>query len=147
MTIGTPSLHQKVRSTSKPPIIKYWMTPSPHSIGKEQKLLVAHRMMSVHKLRHLPVLEHGKLVGILSERDLFSLESLKGVEIERDCVEDAMTQDVYCVSPGAHLAEVVGEMVERKYGCTVVIDQMKVVGIFTAVDALGMLAEYLANAR
>ena len=46
------------------------MTETPHSIGKDQPLAVAHRLMKEHDLRHLPVLEQGKLVGLVSERDV-----------------------------------------------------------------------------
>lgn len=127
----------------KPLVIKHWMTPSPHSVGKDQTLSVAHRLMREHGLRHLPVLDHGKLVGIVSQRDLYFIESIKGVDLETERVEEAMSQEVYCVSPEMRLDEVVEEMAEHKYGCVVVVDAKKVVGVFTTTDALELLAERL----
>jgi acetoin utilization protein AcuB len=99
--------------------------------------------MREHDLRHLPVLEHGKLVGLVSERDLYYLETVAGVDPETERVEEGMSQDVYCVSPEARLQDVVVEMAARKYGCAVVVQSAKAIGVFTTTDALRLLAEYL----
>jgi len=119
------------------------MTGSLHSIGKDQPLAVAHRLMKEHDLRHLPVLEHGKLVGLVSERDLYFLETVAGVNPETERVEEGMSQDVYCVSPETRCSEVVMEMAKHKYGCAVVVQSAKAIGVFTTTDALQLLGEYL----
>jgi len=126
-----------------PLTIKQKMTPSPHSIGMEQSLSVAHEMMSTHELRHLPVLSGGKLVGLLSERDLYYLESVAGIDTTKERVEQGMSQDVYCASPEAKVEDVIREMTEHRYGCAVVVEGAKVVGIFTTTDALRLLADML----
>ena len=120
------------------------MTPAPHTIGSDQKLSVAHRLMRDHGLRHLPVLRGGRLVGVLSQRDLFFLESLNDVEVDIDCVADAMTQDVYTAHPEDLLRDVARVMANRKYGCAVVVEQGRLLGIFTVTDALRHLADALA---
>lgn len=62
-------------------------------------------------------------------------------------VEEVMTPDPYTVSPDVSLGRVVGEMAEHKYGCAIVQqDNGKVVGIFTAVDALRVLANLMGRA-
>ena len=99
--------------------------------------------MREHDLRHLPVLEQGKLVGLVSERDLYYLETVAGVDPETERVEEGMSQDVYCVSPEARLQDVVVEMAAHKYGCAVVVQSAKAIGVFTTTDALRLLAEYL----
>ena len=71
--------------------IRQVMTLSPHTIGSDQKLTLAHKMMREYHLRHLPVLRAGELVGVLSERDLFFLESVAGVDVDIDAVSEAMT--------------------------------------------------------
>jgi acetoin utilization protein AcuB len=121
--------------------IKQVMTPTPHTIGSDQKLATAHAMMREHALRHLPVLRAGKLVGVLSERDLYFVESVAGVEATVDTVADAMTGDVYTVEPSERLADVVTAMAQHRYGCAVIVDRGHVVGIFTATDALRVLAD------
>src|SRR5690606_1318822 len=79
--------------------IERYMTQSPHTIGRDQTLAAAHRVMREHGIRHLPVLEGGKLVGIVSQRDLHLLETLDDVDPEQVEVSEAMTQDVYAVGP------------------------------------------------
>ena len=129
---------------SKPiPTIQKYMTTSPHSIGIEQPLTVAHTMMQEHGIRHLPVLHGGKLLGMLTDRDLRLVESLVGVDPSEVKVEDAMSTVVYSVSPETPLDEVVSTMGEHKYGSAVVMQNMKVVGIFTTVDVCRTLAELL----
>jgi acetoin utilization protein AcuB len=119
------------------------MTHTPHLIGAEQSMTAAHELMRTNGIRHLPVLHGGKLVGIVSQRDLHFIESLEDVDPDDVRVEEAMTQDVYAVSPRTPLREVVSEMSERKLGSAVVVDGLRIVGVFTTVDALDTLAGML----
>jgi acetoin utilization protein AcuB len=129
---------------SKPiPPIQKFMTTSPHSIGVEQTLATAHEMMRAHGIRHLPVLSAGKLVGMVTERDLRLVESLKDVDPKAVKVDDAMSTTVYSVAPDAPLDEVVSTMGAKKYGSAVVMQNGKVVGIFTTVDLCRAFAELL----
>ena len=125
------------------PRIARYMSTTPHTIGREQTLAVAHKLMREHKVRHLPVLEGGKLVGVISDRDLSLIETLRDVDATKVTVEEAMTQAPYTVSPDASLDEVVATMAEHRYGSAIVIDNANVVGVFTTVDALTALAELL----
>ncbi|MGH7282120.1 MAG: CBS domain-containing protein, partial [Polyangiaceae bacterium] len=134
-------------STSQATMIRDWMTPTPHSIGRDQSLALAHEMMNKHKLRHLPVLELGKLVGILSQRDLLFLEAGDRLDLSVERVEDAMTQEVFAVPPNALLSDVVAEMLEHKYGSAVVVDGRDVAGIFTTMDALLLLEARLRTSE
>ena len=119
------------------------MTKTPHLIGAEQSLKVAHEVMKTHQIRHLPVLHGGKLIGVLSQRDLHIVETFRDVDPADVRVEEAMSQDVYAVAPKTPLRDVVNEMAVRKVGSAVVIDRTKVVGVFTTVDALETLAHIL----
>jgi acetoin utilization protein AcuB len=126
--------------------IRDFMTPAPHTIGREQSLSVAQAHMRAFGVRHLPVLHAGKLVGILSQRDALFVETLHDVDPAEVPVEDAMSGDVYVVSPDASLFEVAAEMAEHKYGCAVVMDGGGVAGIFTTVDALRALLLFAPRA-
>lgn len=123
------------------------MTPAPYTILQSTPLVVAHRMMNEHRVRHLPVVESGKLVGMLSQRDLYFLETIQGVKIEMDRVEEAMTTDAWAVKPDQSVLDVMRTMARKRYGCAVVIDKSKVVGIFTTTDALRLCAGALAPPR
>jgi acetoin utilization protein AcuB len=119
------------------------MSPCPHSIGKDQMMSTAHAMMRKWQIRHLPVLGGGKVVGLLSLRDLHLIETLKDVDPAKVPVEDAMSPDPYTVSPDADLRTVAVEMASRKIGSALVVKGSKVLGIFTTVDALRALFELL----
>jgi acetoin utilization protein AcuB len=125
------------------PTVQKYMTTSPHTIGEEQPMSVAHRMLRDHNIRHLPVLREGSVVGLVSDRDLHLIETLKDVDPRKVSVGEAMSQDPYVVSPDASLDEVVLTMAEKKYGSAVVAQHAKVVGIFTTVDACRAFAELL----
>jgi len=126
------------------PQIHKFMTPMPHTVGDTIPLQKAFSMMREFRIRHLPVLMNGKLVGILTDRDLKLATSFKSEgELK---VEEVMTPDPYSVMPEAPVDQVVLEMAEKKYGCAVVQQANgKVVGIFTANDGLRVLGEQLAS--
>ena len=123
--------------------IRQVMTRAPHTIGSHQKLAAAHVMMRELGLRHLPVMRGSELVGVLSQRDLYFLETLAGVDVDIDQVTDAMTAEVYTVGPDDALRDVARAMAESRRGCAVVMEDGRVVGIFTATDALRHLADAL----
>jgi CBS domain-containing protein len=129
-------------STTKPAdwTVAAFMTPQPVTIGRNQTLATAHRMMRDSGVRHLPVLEHGDLVGVLTQRDLYFLETLRGVNLDDDVVDDAMTMETYAVTPDTPVATVAKHMARKRYGCAVVMERGRVAGIFTATDGLRLLS-------
>lgn len=104
--------------------------------------------MQEHNIRHLPVLDGGRLVGILSDRDIEMVEALPNIEANATTVEEAMVPDPYTVTPETPLIEVVARMAARKYGTAVVTDKngFKLLGIFTTVDSLRAFADVLGAA-
>lgn len=123
------------------------MTPLPHTIGHDRTLSEAHALMRRHRIRHLPVLDGGKLVGILSLGDLHLIETLSDVTPLEVQVGEAMTPDPYQVPPDAPLDGVAIAMAERRIGSAVVVERGRVVGVFTAIDALRALADTLKSRR
>jgi len=127
----------------KNPTVAEHMSPVVHSIGQDQTLDIAHEMMRKWAIRHLPVLEGGKIVGLLSLRDLHLIETLPDVDPAAVMVEDAMTQEPYTTQPNTPLRDVAAEMAEKKLGSAIVVRDGKVVGVFTTVDALEALVDLL----
>lgn len=126
------------------PQIHKFMTPMPHTIGADISIKTALAEMREFRIRHLPVLSGGVLVGVLTDRDLKLAVSFKGSDEMK--VEDVMTPEPYSVIPEAAMDVVVVEMAERKYGCAVIQQENgKVVGIFTATDGLRVLGEQMAG--
>jgi acetoin utilization protein AcuB len=124
------------------PMIEKYMTYMPHTINSEVAVKIAVQLMRVNRIRHLPVQKAGKLVGVITDRDIKLASSFQGPgELS---VDDVMTPEPYVVTPQTSLDRVVGEMAEHKYGCAVVMQENnKVVGIFTATDGLRVLGEIL----
>lgn len=124
-------------------IIDSYMTATVHTTGSKRTLADAHRLMNEHAIRHLPVMEGGKLAGMVTQRDLHLIETLKGVNPDEVTIDDAMSSDVYTVELGTPLSQVVHEMALHKLGSAVVVDNGKVRGIFTTIDALRALGQLL----
>lgn len=123
------------------------MTVSPIVIGMERTLADAHRIMRDHGIRHLPVVDAGRLVGVVSQRDLYLAETVKGVDPATDAVREAMSTEPYAVPPDAPLDEVAATMAERKLGSAIIVDRGSVIGLFSTVDALRALAVLAAPRR
>jgi acetoin utilization protein AcuB len=126
------------------PQISKYMTPMPHTIGADIPLNTALNMMRDNRIRHLPVQDGGRLVGILTDRDIRMASGFAGgAELK---VGDVMMPDPYTVAPETPTDRVVAEMAEHKYGSAVIQQKNgKIVGIFTAVDGLRILGETLNN--
>lgn len=127
-----------------PPISKY-MTTTPHTAECGDTLAAAAKAMREHGIRHLPVVEGDKLLGIITERDIRFVESFQDVDPEELTLEEAMTEEPYAVAPDTPLDEVATTMAERKLGSALIVQNEKLVGVFTTVDACRALAELLGT--
>jgi acetoin utilization protein AcuB len=124
-----------------------YMTVNPVAIASDRTLAEAHRLMREKGIRHLPVVDGGRLVGLVSQRDLYLLETLQGVNRDEERVEEAMTAQPFTVPPDAALEDVARAMAEHRYGSAVVVDGGTVVGLFTTTDALRALSAVLRRPR
>lgn len=128
------------------PVVREFMTPSPLTVGRSSSLATASQIMRKHHVRHLPVLNGGRIEGVLSERDLLLLETMPGVNPTVVRVEEAMVQDVFTVGPETPVGETIETMIDRKLGSAIVCDGEHVLGVFTTIDALRAL-HYLLERR
>src|SRR3989338_6698981 len=125
------------------PTVQKYMTYVPKSIGSDQTVAQASEFMRKLHFRHLPVLKGGHLVGIITDRDINLVISFKDVDASTMTVEECYTAEPYFTSPETPLNEVVAHMAEKKYGCALIVDNGKLVGIFTEIDAYKALSELL----
>jgi acetoin utilization protein AcuB len=124
-----------------------FMTKSPFTIEAGTPLAEARTRMFRARTRHLPVTRDGRLVGILSDRDVERCEAaMVGAPRGRWLsVDDALTERPFTCGPHAHLHAVADEMASHKYGSAVVVDPERpthVLGVFTTIDALRALAVF-----
>jgi len=122
------------------------MTPFAISVEIDASAGTAEDLMIDHEVRHLVVMDSGKLVGAISDRDLaFTSNSDHDSLRDRIRVRDICSFDVYVVDHTETLDQVVGQMAERHIGSAVVRDGERVAGIFTATDACRCLAALLSG--
>lgn len=129
------------------PTILHAMTPFPYFIDVDAGIADAKAMMAEHGIRHLPVVEDRKLIGIVSDRDLKRAQTPeRGAQPDEDLsVGDALVGDVYMVDVSEPLDAVLEHMWQHRLGSTLVLREAKLVGVFTASDACRLFAEFLRN--
>jgi len=123
------------------PAISDYMTAQPWTISRHATLAEGHRLMREHGIRHLPVVDNGELVGILSMGDLHLLETFADLDPDEAEVDDAMIPQPFYVTRDSPVDEVAEAMAENKYSSAIVMDKGVVAGIFTYVDACRALAQ------
>ncbi len=125
--------------------VSEWMTPNPITVAPSASVSKAHELMLHRRIRHLPVVEDGRLIGIITDRDVRTAQpspatSLAVREIsyllERLTVRALMTRPVITVGPQEPLTTAVRLMLENRIGGLPVTTGERVVGIVTAVDLL-----------
>ena len=115
--------------------VKEFMTATPHTIGKDISVNKAKTMMLEFTCHHLPVLDGGKLVGVLSDRDVAIVEQTPGA-MEMP-VNNLMTDDPIIVDPDTSIKDAIAEMLENKVHSLIVSAKgNQPWGIFTATNAL-----------
>jgi acetoin utilization protein AcuB len=131
----------------KMPIVGAVMTSFPYFVEVGDTATKMERMMDEHNIRHLPVQEMGKVIGIVSERDLHHYVKRAAPEAEKDTIQarHVMVPDPYIVPFRAPLNEVVLEMAKRRIGSVIVQRQGKLAGILSAIDVCRILGEYLES--
>lgn len=128
------------------PAVSHYMTVKPVTIERTATLAEAHQLMRERGIRHLPVVTGGKLVGVVSQRDLYLLETIAELDLDGISVEEAMTERPFIVTGDTGLDEVLQIMTEQKYGSCVVVGRDGIEGIFTTTDACRVLAGFLQRA-
>jgi CBS domain-containing protein len=114
------------------------MRPGPFTITPNDALGAAQRMMTRSHVRHLPVVDLGKLVGMLSERDLLAARARSGPN-ERwwtRPVATAMSAPAHTAGPEDSLTEAAGRLASEKIGALPVVELGKLLGMVTITDIL-----------
>ncbi|MCB0365016.1 MAG: CBS domain-containing protein [Bdellovibrionaceae bacterium] len=115
-----------------------YSTHLPHTIGRQTSIEKAREMMEQNKCHHLPVLDGGKLVGVLSSTDLARAHD------ESAHVSDIMTDEPLVVNPEDGVKDVVGRMLKNSYGSAIISAKGDSPwAIFTSIDAMKLLHEML----
>ena len=125
--------------------VRHFMTPSPRTVTSATALSDARDVMARDQIRHLPVVDGTRVVGVVSARDVLVVEDLRVFASYDTSVEAAMAADPISVPSDTAIGHVVKTMVKADIGCVLVVDDGKLVGIFTDVDAVKLLARALSG--
>ena len=130
--------------------VERYMTPNPISVRPDTSLRKAQDLLHAHQIRHLPVVQRRRLVGIITDRDLRQLfpsplatpEELErfGSDGARVKVRDVMNRRILSVTPDTRTHRAARLMVEHRIGCLPVLRGSTLVGIITTIDLLQTLA-------
>jgi acetoin utilization protein AcuB len=123
------------------------MTYNPATVDANASVAEAVEILRELDIRHLPVVQDGVLVGILSDRDLRQVDEqlLSGIgkpgtaDLRRStAVVRIMSSDVIAVHPDTHVTEIIGILIETKIGAVPVIERStrELVGIVSYIDVL-----------
>lgn len=122
--------------------IRDLMSRNISTVDAHLTVLEAQERMRKLKVTHLPVKAAGKTVGILSERDLAYISTLKDANPNHIQVLEVMISDPVMVDESTPLNKVARTMFTEKIGCVLVSDKKSdLVGIFTINDILRMISE------
>jgi acetoin utilization protein AcuB len=130
------------------------MTLNPVTLTARASIAEAWDLMREMEIRHVPVVDGGMLVGMVSDRDLARVDVARvlmaggamGLEQElRTSIAKVMSTDVISVEPETELSEIVELLLESKVGALPVVepDTRAVVGIVSYIDVLGALQDAL----
>lgn len=135
----------KLADHTRMPTVAAVMTPFPYSVQVGDAVGEVERLMAEHQIRHIPVLDGERVVGLISERDLHHQvhPSLPARDKARIHARAVMVGSPYTVEISAPLADVVAEMATAHIGCAIVTRHERLAGIFSTIDACRILEEIL----
>ena len=119
------------------------------TISVSERLSTVEDIMTLGHVRHMPVVQGGKLVGVVSERDLLRaslsvLSEHRGAERRAflHVVEIArvMSAPPIVIGPDATIDEAALVMAEKKIGCLPVVEGSRLLGMVTETDVLRCVA-------
>lgn len=138
-----------IKVAMKTPTVRDIMTPAPRVVDATEDTRTARALMEQYGVRHLPVLHHGKLIGILSERDaraaLAYLEHAPG-ELGPPVLA-VCAQPPLVVDPDDPLDQVATQMANHRVGSALVVQRDRLVGIVSTVDLCRELAALIGRLR
>jgi acetoin utilization protein AcuB len=117
-------------------------------VDRNDNLRTVEERMATKQLRHLPVLEQGEVVGLVTQRDLFKAaqssamgygEKAQQAYLQSVRVKEIMTYPVVTITPDVSVAAAADMMITKGIGCLPVVDDQKLIGMVTKTDLLRCL--------
>jgi CBS domain-containing protein len=125
-------------------IVNDEMTRRVAVVTENDDISEAFTYMTLLEMHHVPVLRDGKLVGVLSDRDILLIAEGKGgnAKVPKMPVREVMTENVITCAPSSSIGRVAELMLEHKVHCLPVIhEDRRLVGIITSTDLIRVLRD------
>jgi len=126
-------------------VVREIMMGRPVTLKPEDTLDLANDVISLGRIRHIPVVDTGQLVGLLSERDLMGAaagrifrlrQKSKSALLKSVLIRDVMKKRVITVAPETSIEDAARLMADKKIGCLPVVSDGAIVGLMTTTDIL-----------
>jgi CBS domain-containing membrane protein len=123
------------------------------TLDANDTLDLADDVMRLGRVRHFPVMSEGRLVGVLSQRDIARAAPSSLLQLRYDAardwlarvpVESVMSTELHTIAPDRSLRDAVDLMVRERIGCVPVVDHERLVGLVSETDCLRHLSDVLA---
>ncbi len=122
------------------------------TIEKNERMTVAKKILKEKNIRHLPVVEGKKLIGLVTNMDIRKAEASPATSLEirelhylldKLTVQEIMTRNVLTISPDISVEEAATLLHDNKIGCLPVVEDGNLVGIITEDDVMEILIEVM----
>ena len=133
--------------------VREMMSTAIEVVDRNDHLQTVEERMAAKQLRHLPVLEQGEIVGMVTQRDLFKAamssamgygEKAQRAYLQSVRVKEIMVYPVVTVAPDISVAAAADMIINKGIGCLPVIEGTKLVGMVTKTDLLRCLRTLVA---
>jgi acetoin utilization protein AcuB len=127
-----------------------WMTRNVYTVKPEDSVFDALKILREKKIKHLPVVTDGSVVGLLSDRDIREFSPSKATALDvyemhyilaKTTAGSIMRTQVFTTTPGTPVEQAAMEMLDRGIGCLPVVDHGKLVGIISDMDIFRVLVD------
>ena len=135
--------------------VEKWMTRNPITIQQDATIIEASHLMKEKNIRRLPVMDKGRIAGIVTEKMILDFKPSKATSLDtwevhyilsRTPVTEAMNPNPYKVTPGTDLVDAAKLLHNRKLNGVLVVDEKdELVGILTMTNALEALIAICKN--
>jgi CBS domain-containing protein len=126
------------------------MAQNPVTLDRNETLDLAESIMNLGRIRHMPVVEDGKVIGIISQRDLFRSALVTALGFGRKTtsaliktirIKEVMTEHVITIAPETTIKDAARIMIDKKIGCLPVVENEKLIGLLTETDIMRYVVE------
>lgn len=139
--------------------VRELMSTDLYTLGKDDDFVSADQVMRLRRVRHVPVVEHGVAVGLVTHRDLiraqaklFARAAAKDAPDDEDRVitvriSEIMSRELATCAPDTPADDAARRMLDDKIGCVLVVEDGKLVGLVSESDVVKWAVELMAKQR